>query len=134
MEEVIISYDSHDNTGVFKTINSDLSAVWPRLASSALNFSSSATSVNNQIRLPWYQILFLLREFIPLQRQLIFAFKTDETSKDIVLNFIHEQKATKDAASGRTLLISEEALTARLQALGFTKSNLRDFQTRDAAR
>lgn len=134
MEEIVISYEKDDNTGVLeKAVKSD-SSVWQRLVSSSLNFSSNSNLQPFIIRLPWYQVLSILREYSPLQRQFNFKFITDTTSKEIVQKFITELKAAASARNRSVVSIPEEQIEASLREKGFTKRDLRRFQIRDISR
>lgn len=134
MVEILISYDLNDNQGSFSIRDEDGGSIWQRLISSALNYDQDSNSENSKIKLPWYQVLTLLREYSPLQRQHGFRFISDSTSKDLVNRFVAESRSTANAARGTIVTLSQQEINQRLVSLGFTKRILRDFQTRDIAR
>jgi hypothetical protein len=135
MDEFVLSYDSQENSGLFTKDNANNSSAWQRLSSAAMILEPSSTLHINQIKLPWYQALSLLREFMPLQRQLKFRFVTDGSSKTLVERFVEEQRATRAARSGAVqITITEEELLERLRLIGFSKRDLRFFQIRDILR
>ncbi len=134
MEEITISYDSDGNLGILSPAKINDSNVWDRLVSSALNYDPNATVVQAKIRLPWYQLLSILREYSPLQRQLGFKFVTDQSSKELVHKFIQETKVAIAARNQEIVQLTEEEIKDRLIALGFEKRDLKWFQKRDVAR
>jgi SNF2 family DNA or RNA helicase len=88
----------------------------------------------NEVKLSWYKILAILREYSPLQKQLDFRFKSDSSSETLIQRFISEQKARKQAQDSSVATLSEQEIQEKLIALGFTKRTLKDFQIRDVKR
>lgn len=131
MEEFVIIYESAYNEGRLVNNGNNQSTVWQRLVFSSLNMNSESHTFVNQIRLPWYQLLSILREFIPLQKQLGFKFISDESSKMMLKRFTDEQKSSRNAKNTSTLQISEDEVEDKLVSIGFNKRELRKFQKRD---
>jgi SNF2 family DNA or RNA helicase len=135
MDEIIIQYRVEDNYGIL--LNNNLtpnSGIWNRLSSSALNIDYNALININQIGLPWYKILALLREYSSLQKQLHFRFKTDKSSQQLIEKFLQEQRSQKQAQAGSIIKLTEDDVQDKLSSLGFTKRSLRKFQLRDVSR
>lgn len=101
-----------------------------------MNLDSNSVIVTNQIRLPWYQFLSLLRESLSFQKQFKFRFVTDESSKTLIQQFLLEQRASSAARNGTAQILSEEDIEKQLSEHGwdFTKRRLKSFQVRDIAR
>src|SRR5258706_4423252 len=125
MEEFIISYDSQTNVGFLLNSNASTSSSWQRISSTSLNLEINSIIDPNRIRLPWYQLLSILREYIPQQKQLRFKFVTDESSKPFVQRFIQEQRATAAPRSTIVETIPESEIEQRIRALEFTVRDLR---------
>jgi SNF2 family DNA or RNA helicase len=134
MSEFTIAYLKGDNSGMISRGDGNFDANWERINSSALKLNPIAQIYQNRIVLPWYQILYLIREYIPLQKQLGFIFKTDDSSKELLNAFIETIKTTRAAREGRILTLSSNEIEAELNARGFTKRALRSFQVRDVAK
>lgn len=131
MDEILIRYDSHANVGILE-VNNPQTGAWRRISSSAITYNPNSLTDASRIRLPWNQLLNILREYIPLQRDLNFKFTTNDSSRTPVQLFLKEVKAASEAA--RILppqALSEGEILQRLRDLGFTKRELRPFQTRD---
>lgn len=133
MEEITISYRVQDNFGILIKPEAETSSAWNRISSSALNIESNAIHYEGQIHLPWYKILSLLREYSPLQKQLNFRFKTDDSSKLLIERFVTEQRLQKSARNGSHVTIPESEIEEKLIGLGFDQRELRKFQIRDVA-
>jgi len=133
MEIITIKYRIQDNFGIFVKSTPEMSSAWNRISSSALNMEPNSIHYSDQINLPWYKILSLLREYSPLQKILNFRFSTDDSSKLLIERFIKEQRVQKDARNGSNLTITEEEIEPKLLALGFDQRELRKFQIRDVA-
>lgn len=134
MEEVLIQYNKEDNSGIFVTQKDGLSVVWDRIVSSCLNYDPNSLIRPNKIKLPWFQLLSILREYSPLQRQLNFKFVSDDSSKVILQKFIAETKATNLARNKEVVPVSSDEINTRLSSIGFTKRRLRPFQLRDISK
>lgn len=134
MEEVTINYRVRDNFGILIKSDSEISSAWNRISSSALNIEANSIHFEGQIHLPWYKMLSLLREYSPLQKQLNFRFKTDDSSKSLIERFVAEQRLQKAARSGSHLTIPESEVEDSLIKLGFDQRELRKFQIRDVAK
>jgi SNF2 family DNA or RNA helicase len=131
MIEIKISFDAKTNNGTVCT-SDGISSIWERLINTVLTINPDALIKSQQIILPWYQILVLVRDYIPLQKDLGFKFTSDSTSKPLLDAFIREQKSIRDAQSNRISVLSEEAIALELKAKGFTKRSLiPPFQVRD---
>ncbi|HVU95301.1 MAG TPA: DEAD/DEAH box helicase [Puia sp.] len=131
MQEFHLSYDSLTNSGVLTNDNLNAPGTWQRFNSAALNIDPSATPSPNNIRLPWYQILSLLREFLPLQRSLSFRIIPDQSANILIQTFLRDLATTKQATQGLTYTITESEIISRLNENGFTERALRQFQIRD---
>ena len=136
MEDYLISYDISENCGVLTQVEEDTLSTWQRLKVSAQNIDGYAIRGKNEIRLPWYQMLDLIREFLPLQRMLKFRFITDESSKKIVARFVDEYRQSRESRQASESPILEHDIQKRLDLMGFTKEKreLQKFQLRDVAK
>lgn len=135
MDEIVIKYRVEDNYGILlnKQLTSD-SGIWNRLSSSALNIDYNALHHSDQIQLPWYKTLALLREYSSLQKQLNFRFKSDTSSQRLIEKFLQEQRAQKSAQTDTIAKSNENEIQSRLISIGFSKRELRKFQLRDVSR
>jgi SNF2 family DNA or RNA helicase len=133
MDEILIRYDSVANIGTLET-NQPHAGAWRRISSTAITYNSNSVVDALRIRLPWNQLLNVLREYIPLQRDLLFKFKTDDSSRSPIQTFLKEIKAAADAAKNTSIgFLSEQQISERLDSMGFTKRKLRPFQFRDVS-
>lgn len=133
MEEITIQYRVEDNYGILLKGDSNISSVWNRISSSALNIDPDSLHHNNEIHLPWYKILSLLREYSQLQKNLNFRFKTDDSSKTLIARFANEQRIQRAAHTGQNIKIPESEIENKLLQLGFNRRKLKPFQLRDVA-
>ncbi len=136
MEDYLISYDKFENAGVLTQVEEDTPGTWQRLKVSAQNIDKNAIRGKNEIRLPWYQMLDLIREFLPLQRMLKFRFTTDESSKKIMSRFAEEYRLSRESRPAGETPILEGDIQGRLDSMGFTKEKreLQKFQLRDVVK
>lgn len=134
MNEFLIKYEHQDNRGVLQKTDQESSNIWQRLVNASLNIEINSVR-RNEITLPWYQMLSLLREFLPLQKSLDFRIKTDDSSKEVLRKFIEEYRLTRSAIVAPSL-ISDDEIDLKLSGFGFTKQKreLRWFQKRDIAK
>lgn len=133
MDEILIRYDSHANVGILEVNNPETGA-WRRISSSAIKYNPNSLIDISKIRLSWNQLLNILREYIPLQRDLLFKFITDDSSRTRVQLFLKEVKAASEAARILPVeLIPDNEILNRLRTFGFTKRELRPFQIRDVS-
>jgi SNF2 family DNA or RNA helicase len=130
MDEFKISYDANSNNGVISCVSTEAVNAWERINASALALDNQAVS-SGRITLPWYQILTLVREYAPLQKQLHFKFVTDDSSKPLIQRFVAEQKVTNSARNSSLASLTQDEVVEKLRAIGFTKRDLRKFQRRD---
>lgn len=134
MDEFLISYDAQQNAGLLSRTSNNISSGWSRILSYAINLDSSASGHNQEVRLEWYQLLSIVREFVPLQKQLNFRFVTDESSRKLINNFVEEQRITNAARNGRVQYSSPTEIEQALAKIGFTERELKEFQKRDVAK
>lgn len=133
MEEITILYTSSDNFGILRTSGSTDGGVWSRMVSSALNIDGNCLLKSDEISLPWYKILTILREYSPLQSKLAFRFKTHQSSAELIQRFLTEQKARRHAKGSAQVSLSPEEISTSLINLGFNKRTLKEFQLRDTS-
>lgn len=136
MNDFLIRYLPKENCGLLTMVEEEESGIWQRLMTSALQFDMNAVRNTNEIKLAWFQMLSLLREFLPLQRTLSFRIRTDDSSKNLLLRFVEEYKLTRRVLDNNVTTISENEVVSRLNSLGFTEKQreLRSFQKRDIAK
>jgi len=135
MDEFRISYDAANNVGMLRKIDDEMPTSWQKLKTSALNINLNAINGSDEIRLPWFQMLTLLREYLPLQRPLNFRIRTDDTSREQLSRFVSEFRITRTADRTEQAIVEDE-VEERLVQFGFTpvKRELKQFQKRDIAR
>jgi hypothetical protein len=110
-------------------------ALWDRLQQAAIASGAEYALQANTIELPWPGILSLIREFGRQQKSLNFRFKPhDGEARTRVEQLVQQFRKIQEARGQLTLVASEEEITQRLGAAGFTKRKLTDFQLRDLQR
>lgn len=89
---------------------------------------------NNDIELSWSGTLRVLKEFIPLQKQLGFKFTAEGETKEKINTFLEQLKDVSKSRVALTLTIDEDHLQQQLRTKGFTKRELKPYQVRDVCR
>ncbi len=132
---VAIGYDAGRLTGKLKLDGAPHNAVWTRLEQFAISSGAEYELTGTTIELPWPAILNLVREFGRQQRSLNFRFRPEEgEAKQRIEQFIQQYRRVQAARGTNALSISKEEIVTRLDAAGFTKRTLTDFQLRDLQR
>src|ERR1051326_4602799 len=129
-----ISYDSGQLRGIFCLDNETESAVWDRVRTAASAATDDTWFSSTQIAVPWSAALTLVRELAPQQRRWNFEFKPHALAKPKIDGFIRQYRAVRQARAAPPIAISPDEICRRLQVMGFTKRDLRDFQLRDLQR
>lgn len=132
--EIHITYSPNAVRGIFELQARNDSAIWERLTQRALALESDYEIAPGKLDVPWTTALSLIREFAPLQRKQGFEFRPMGPAKERIDQFVREYKAVREARGTLTITLTDEEIDRRLQALGFTKRTLTDFQKRDLAR
>jgi hypothetical protein len=129
---IVIAYDSAALTGKLVLQGAPENAIWGRLQQAAIDSGADYSLQTNTIELPWPAILTLLREFGGLQKSLNFRFRPgDDGARQRINEFVEQFRKVQEAKGKLTLSISEEEITTRLIAAGFTSRALTPFQLRD---
>lgn len=89
---------------------------------------------NNNIELGWSGVLKVLKEFIPLQKQLGFKFTAEGETKEKINTFLTQLKDVSKSRVALSLTITEDKLRQELRTKGFTKRELKPYQARDICR
>ena len=131
MIEVEIDYDHRKLTGKLSVPEEDsASPLWDRLKQSASQSDDYRLS-RNSISVPWPSLLSILREYVPLQRRMEFAFRPTSSAKPLVEDFVAQMRTIKQAQGETISEPSQVEIESRLISLGFTKRSLKPFQLRD---
>lgn len=128
-----IDYDPDSLRGTLTASGSDENATWDRLRQAAGKHDDFSFTPDS-ISLPWPAVLSLVREFAPQQRKLRFRLQPTEAAKNPIAEFLAQYKAVRAARLEPLPEASDEEITERLTALGFTKRTLTPFQLRDLRR
>jgi SNF2 family DNA or RNA helicase len=131
---VKVAYDPVRLVGKFERSGELGSTIWERLSASALTVSDATVS-DSSIELPWPAALNLLRNYGSRSQQqaLRFRFAPDEQAASRIRAFAEEVRRARAARDGLVEEASEALITAKLQALSFTRE-LTTFQLRDLRR
>lgn len=131
--ELIIEYDRRTARGrISRDESYSDSTVWDRLIAS-LTGSDAIRVTDDQISLPWTELLDVLREFgsKSTQRSLNFRFRPTGDAVDEISTFTKDFKKAREARDKLSAPLTADEIDQRLKALGFTERELRDFQSRD---
>lgn len=137
MSELPVISIEADADGVAGRLISELNegGVWERIQQSALAAGSELRIVGNVIEMSWPGILSLVREFAPQQRNLGFQFKTaNDATKAKVADFMRQYRQVQAARGELVATLTADEIEQRLKELGFTRHDLKPFQTRDLQR
>lgn len=130
--DVAISYVPRGVSGQFSFSGELQSAIRDRLAQAALTSDPEARIGDRTIELSWSSTLGLIRDFSPQQRNLDFRFRYgNEAARARIQQFMADVRTVRAARTEVTADLSEEDIRTRLRDLGFTRRELRDFQSRD---
>ena len=129
--EIEISYNPTTLRGAFRFQNTQDSAIWERLTQRAIALEPDYELAPGVLEVPWTTVLSIIREFAPLQRAQGFHFRPIGPAKDKIDQFIREYKAVKNSRGTLTTTLTEDQIEQRLQALAFSKRDLKKFQNRD---
>ncbi len=132
---VHITYND-DQTGSLSVDGVDVIApIWARIKLAIRSKGIEHDIAGAEISLSWPDTLGVVRELGSRHNQKSFNFRflPDETALTKVKEFASELKVTREQRDTLTELISEEEITSRLLAAGFTKRSLKPFQLRDLA-
>ena len=125
---IIVLCNANQTRGAFHVDGASNNSVWHRLRQLAISTSDDCRFAPATIDLPWLSVLEVIRQFAPNQRKWNFRFKPDENAKEHIDNFLTQYKKVRGAPYQDS---SAEQIEERLNAIGFTKRKLKDFQLRD---
>jgi SNF2 family DNA or RNA helicase len=132
--EIQIFYDPSTVRGTFLVERTDNNTISERLTVRALAIDSDYRLGLASLDVPWTTALSLIREFAPLQRKQGFHFRPVGLAKERIDWFVGEYNTVKSLKRNAQVQITAEDIDQRLQAIGFTKRELKPFQKRDLAR
>jgi hypothetical protein len=132
--EIDITYDPRTLRGAFHLQAPDTGAVWERLTQRALALENDFELGPSVLEVPWSTVLSLIREFAPRQRHEGFHFRPVGLAKGKIDQFAREYKAVQASRDSLKIELPESEIERRLRSAGFTKRNLKPFQTRDLLR
>ena len=128
---ISVYYNPIQIRGTFCIDSASDSGVWHRLRQLATSTSSDCKFTSTTIDLPWSSVLSIIRQFAPNQRRWNFRFRPDESAKEHINNFLAQLKKIREARVAFSQVLSADQIKKNLNALGFTKRELRSFQLRD---
>lgn len=130
---VTITYDPRQLRGSLLMTGEDRGAVWERLRQGAISITDDYVLSPESISLPWPALLSLVRQFAPQQRKLNFRFKPDGAAKPKIDEFVSQYKIVQNIRKTAEVqfALTYDDIQSRLDAIGFTKRHLKDFQLRD---
>ena len=132
--EIRISYDEDRLLGTLSIEQPTASGLWDRLCQSAASLSDDCRLAPDSICVPWPTVLSLIRIFAPNQRKWDFRLRPDDTARGPVEDFLSQYKSAREARAKPQKSLSEAEVSEKLEALGFTRRRLKDFQIRDLQR
>ncbi len=132
--DISISYDEDQLRGTLSVDDPTESGVWDRFRQSAISLTEDYRLTPTSIGIPWSSVLSLIRIFAPSQRKWNFRFKPDETARGPIDEFLSQHKKVREAQSAAVQSLSAEEVSEKLNVLGFTQRQLKDFQIRDLQR
>ena len=129
---ITIDYDPEQVVGTLSISGGSQDRIWIRIRQSAASKEDYRFSENgNSVTLPWPSILSLIREYAPQQKKYDFRFKPSPKAKPEIDRFIAQYKAARQAQTVPPQEFSAEEIKGKLEAIGFTRRELRPFQLRD---
>jgi SNF2 family DNA or RNA helicase len=132
---IVITYDPAQLTGKLVLQGTPENSVWDRLQQAAINSGSEYGLQGKSIELPWPGILNLVREFGRQQKTLNFRFHPAEgEARERIQRFVQQYRTVQETRGQLALAITQDEITQRLIAAGFTKRTLTPFQLRDLQR
>lgn len=132
---IAITYDPEQLTGKLVLQGTPENSIWDRLQQAAVNAGTEYSLQGNTIELPWPAILGLIREYGRQQKTLNFRFRPAEgEAKQRIDDFVQQFRKVQEARGQLAITISQEEISARLHAAGFTNRTLTPFQLRDLQR
>jgi SNF2 family DNA or RNA helicase len=129
-----ITFEPAALRGKFLLQGSSENAIWDRLKQSALALGPNYRFAGESIELSWQGALALIRDYGGLQRQLNFRFHPVGEAKERIEDFVRQYREAQAAKGSLVYALSDEEVSQRLTAAGFTKRELRPFQMRDLRR
>jgi SNF2 family DNA or RNA helicase len=129
--EIEINYNTTTLRGLFRVQTAQANTIWVRLTQRATALEPDYELGPGTLEVPWSTILSIIREFAPLQRTQGFHFRPIGAAKDKIDQFVREYKAVRNSRGTLSAPLAEEEIERRLQALAFTKRDLKTFQNRD---
>ncbi len=104
--------------------------IWLRLRTLVTSSDSECTITDRSMQLPWPKILTLFREFgsRATQSALNFRFRPDGSAAQRLRDFAVEVQRTRGSQKALAPVAAPNQLEARLQAMGFTRRKLKNFQ------
>ncbi|MDM0007463.1 DEAD/DEAH box helicase [Variovorax sp. J22G73] len=119
MASILLRYEHHRLQGIFERGPDIAYSTWVRIRTYALEADPAGRANEQSIEINWRHALHVLRIASSLQRQLGFAFETDDSSRERVQQFMREYRTVREAANAVRMDISEPEIRSRLQALGW---------------
>lgn len=131
---ITIEYGAAGNTGRFVVAPDDTTApIWSRIRALVVSSNLDATITQTAVQLAWPEALNIVREYgsKATQRALNFRFRPDASAAERLQIFAAEVHGARSSQLELLPARSEELIKADLQALGFTRRELKEFQLRD---
>lgn len=133
---VVIQINYHPETirGSFQLQSVTDTTIWDRITQRVVSAETDYEISASTIAVPWPVALSIIREFAPLQRKHAFRFRSADSAKQRIKQFMQDYETVKASRGSLTLTLTYEEITDRLLAAGFTKRQLKNFQFRDLSR
>ena len=128
---IAIYYNPIQIRGTFCIDSASDSGVWHRLRQLATSTSNDCKFTSTTIDLPWSSVLSIIRQFAQNQHRWNFRFKPDKSAKEHIDKFLTQLKRVRESRIALPQVLSADQIKKKLNALGFTKRELKSFQLRD---
>lgn len=130
---ISISYDPVRVSGRLAHIRKfSASSIWERIRAHVIANQSALNLSEDEIELPWPEVLRVIREYgsASVQKSLVFRFQPEGEASTRIRQFINEVRQAKISKDSLSTEISKDEIKSRLKRIGFQR-DLKSFQLRD---
>jgi SNF2 family DNA or RNA helicase len=129
---IAVRYDQESRRGILQIDAVSGNTIWERLKQAASTIGGDARISECVIELGWPGVLDILRDYgtKDQQRTYDFRFRPQPDAQEMIQSFAAARRMVQEAQGSLTLTVTEDEVTERLQALGFSRE-LKWFQNRD---
>lgn len=131
---VLIEFIEKSIEGRFKFTDATPINVISRVEQIVMSSTDEYILHKDSISLPWSILLTLLPQVDRYQKKEGFRLEPQGVAIDKIKNFVNDYTQVNSLRNNLKITISEEELNTKLTQYGFTKRQLRSFQTRDVLR